>query len=110
MSPYSSPTLWAIILISAAGTYLLRWSFLGGLGARGMPDWAARMLRYTAVAVLPGLIAPLVLWPQATGGQPDPARLAAAAAALAVGVMVRNLLASLGAGIAVFAGMTWLLG
>lgn len=110
MTGYSTAAIWTIILASAAGTYLLRWSFLGVLGGRGIPEWGIRMLRYTAVAVLPGLVAPGVLWPAATGGNPDPARLAAAFAALAAGLVIRNLLAALGAGMGAFWLIRWLTG
>ncbi len=63
-----------------------------------MPPLALRMLRYTPVAVLPGMVAPLVLWPAATGGDTDPARLLAAVVTLAVGLTTRSLLAAMGAG------------
>lgn len=75
---YSDATIWAIIVALGVGTYLIRFSFLGLVGNRKMPDWVLRHLRYTPVAVLPGLVAPLVLWPSATAGDPDPARLASA--------------------------------
>lgn len=94
----SDLTIWLVILALALGTFLLRWSFLGALGDRAIPSWAARALRYTAVAVLPALVAPLVAWPAATGGQPDPARLTAAGVTLLVGVVTRNLLAAVVAG------------
>ena len=48
--------VWTIITCLAAGTYFIRWSFLGLLGDRELPEWAHRHLRYTAVAILPGLI------------------------------------------------------
>jgi branched-subunit amino acid transport protein len=51
--------------------------------------------------VLPGLVAPLVLWPSGTGGEPDPARLAAAGAAVLVGVLTRNTLYAILGGLAV---------
>jgi branched-subunit amino acid transport protein len=50
--------------------------------------------------VIPALVTPLVLFPAAAGGSPDPARLAAAAATLAVGVATRSVLAAILAGIA----------
>lgn len=90
--------IWAVILLLGAGTYLIRFSFLGALGARAIPVWVRRLLRYTPVAVLPGLVAPLVLWPAATDGSPDAARLVAAGAAVAVGVLTRNMLAAILAG------------
>ncbi len=85
-------TVWIVILALGAGSYALRFAFLGLIGNRQLPDWLLRHLRYTAVAVLPGLVAPLVLWPQATGGEPDPARLLAALVTLGTGLMTRNVL------------------
>ena len=81
---YSAAEIWLIIAIMGIGTFLIRWSFLATLGDRDLPPIVIRMLRYTAVAVLPALVAPLVMWPAATGGQPEPARLSAAAVTIAV--------------------------
>lgn len=89
---YSTFEIWAIILGLGIGTFLIRFSFLGLLGGRDLPPVALRLLRYTAVAVIPGLVAPLVVWPQATGGEPDAARMAAALVALGLGVLARNVL------------------
>lgn len=110
MTAYSNLTLWVIILVTAVITFLIRWSFLGVIGARAMPEWLTRMLRYTAAAVLPGLVAPTVLWPEVTGGQPDPSRLLAMLVAVLVGVWLRNLLAAVLAGMLAFWGVAWLLG
>lgn len=101
--------IWAIILVLGAGTYLIRWSFLGALGNRDLPGWVMRMLRYTPVAVLPALVAPLVVWPAATGGVTDPARMAAAAATVAVGVLTRNVMLAILAGGITLTGLLYLL-
>lgn len=95
---YTSAQIWAIIVALALGTFALRYSFLGLIGRRPLPEWALRHLRYTAVAVLPGLIAPLILFPSATGGEPDPARLMAAGVTLGVGLRTRNVLWAILAG------------
>ena len=97
---YSNAEIWFTIVTLGAGTFLLRYSFLGAIGSRPMPQWFLRMLRYTAVAVLPALAAPLVVWPAATHGQTDPVRLAAAAATLIAGFATRNTLAAIVAGAA----------
>lgn len=97
---YTNTEIWFTILTLGAGTFLLRYSFLGAIGSRPMPEWFLRMLRYTAVAVLPALAAPLVVWPAATHGQTDPVRLAAAAATLIAGFATRNTLAAILAGAA----------
>ena len=95
-------TLWTVIIALGAGTYLIRFSFIGIVGGREMPSWVLRHLRYVAVAVMPGLIAPLVVWPAATGGETDPARMIAALIAFAIGIGFNSVLG------AVFGGMVGL--
>ncbi|WP_412509297.1 AzlD domain-containing protein [Roseovarius sp. SYSU LYC5161] len=85
-------TVWITIAGLGLGSFALRFVFMGIIGDRPLPPWLLRHLRYTAVAVLPGLVAPLVLWPAATGGQPDLPRLAAAFSALGVGLVTRNVI------------------
>ena len=101
--------LWFIIIGLGVGSFALRFAFTGLVGDRTMPPWLLRHLRYTAVAILPALVAPQVLWPAATGGTPDPARLAAAAMTLTVGVMTKNLLAAIFSGGATLYGLLYLL-
>ena len=93
--------IWTIIGALAVGTYLIRLSFLGLIGDRDLPPWVLRHLRYTAVGVIPALIAPLVLWPAATDGQPDAARLLAAGATLFVGYFTKSILFAVIAGLGV---------
>ncbi len=110
MSGYSGLEIWLIILALGVGTFLIRFSFLGLVGSRDLPPFVLRLLRYTAVAVIPGLVAPLVVWPAATGGQPDPARILAAAVALGLGVMFRNVLLAIFGGAATLFAAQALLG
>ncbi len=105
---YSDATVWTIIAIMGIGTYLIRFSFLGLIGERRMPEWVLRHLRYTPVAVLPGLVAPLVVWPDATGGSPDPARMAAALVTLAVSWWRSSMLQGAIAGAATLALLLWI--
>lgn len=93
--------IWTVIIVIAIGTFLIRFSFLGMIGARPLPEWALRHLRYTSVAVLPGLVAPLVIWPAAVGGQFDWPRFLAAVATLGFGMAMRNTLAAILGGAAV---------
>ncbi|MFV0384179.1 AzlD domain-containing protein [Paracoccus sp. (in: a-proteobacteria)] len=102
--------IWTIIIVMGIGTFLIRWSFLGALGNRDLPQWVLRMLRYTPVAVLPALVAPLVMWPAATEGQPDPARLTAAAVTVAVGVLTKNVVLTIVAGAGTLVTMLYALG
>lgn len=110
MTEIDRTALWTVIVLLGLGSFGLRFVFLGLIGDRAMPEWVLRHLRYTAVAVIPALIAPLVVWPAATGGEPDPLRLSAAALALAVGAVTRNLYAALGSGALVMFGGGWVLG
>lgn len=90
--------IWGMILGLGLGSFLLRFSFTGLIGSRALPPWVLRHLRYTAVAILPGLVAPLVLWPAATGGNMDAPRLIAAAVTLLTGVLTRSILAAIATG------------
>ncbi|MCJ7872954.1 AzlD domain-containing protein [Marinovum sp. 2_MG-2023] len=92
--------IWLVIVGLGIGSFLLRFSFTGLVGGRALPEWLLRHLRYTAVAILPGLVAPLVVWPAATGGAPDAPRMLAAAAALLTGLVTRNVLAAMFVGAA----------
>lgn len=103
-------TLWIVIVGLGLGSFFLRFVFTGLVGDRAMKPWLVRHLRYTAVAVLPALVAPQVIWPSATDGNPDPARLSAAAVTLAVGLLTRNVLAAMICGGLTLYGMLYLLG
>ncbi len=107
---YSTAEIWFIIVVLGVGTFLIRFSFLGLMGGRSFPPWALRYLRYTPVAVLPGLVAPLVLWPDATGGDLDPPRLMAGAATLIAGLISKSVTIAMGAGAATLYGTMYLLG
>lgn len=103
-------TLWIVIIGLGVGSYLFRFGFLGLIGNRQLPPWILRHLRYTAVAVLPGLVAPLVLWPPATGGDLDIPRLVAALVTILVGLTTRNpLVAIIFGALALYVGL-YLLG
>ena len=94
--------LWLVIFGLGLGSFGLRFVFLGLIGDRPLPDWLMRHLRYSAV------VAPLVLWPRATGGETDPLRLAAAAAALAAGYLGKNVIFGMLAGaVVMLAGAYW---
>jgi len=102
-------TLWIVIIGLGIGSFFLRFVFTGLVGDRVMPAWLLRHLRYTAVAILPALVAPQVIWPAATDGQTDPARLAASAVTLVVGLLTKNVIAAILSGAATLYGMLYLL-
>ncbi|MEM9343981.1 MAG: AzlD domain-containing protein [Pseudomonadota bacterium] len=93
---YDTATIWGIIAVMGVGTFLIRFSFLGIIGDRELPPWVLRLLRFTPVAVIPGLVAPLVVRP----GEPfDLAIAAAAAATLIGGYWSKNLPVAIVAGV-----------
>lgn len=92
--------IWLTIILLGIGTFLLRFSFIGLIGDRELPEWLIRHLRYVPVAVLPGLIAPLIVWPAATDYQTDPARLAAAAVTILIGAVFRSVIGAIMGGMA----------
>ena len=103
-------TLWTVIIFLGVGSFCLRFVFTGLVGDRAMPNWLLRHLRYTAVAILPALVAPQVVWPAATDGVFDIPRAAAAAVALAVGLVTKNVLMAVLSGAATLYGLLYLLG
>ncbi|APX12292.1 AzlD domain-containing protein [Tateyamaria omphalii] len=94
-----SATLWTVIIGLGVGSFLLRFTFLGFVGDRPLPAWLLRHLRYTAVAILPALVAPLVVF-SGENGSTDISRVVAALATLGVGMWTRNVFAAIGAGAA----------
>lgn len=97
---------WTTIIFLGLGSFALRFIFLGAIGNRELPEWVLRHLRYTPVAILPAMVAPLVVWPQATGGETDPLRLLVALATLAIGYFTKNtIIAMAGGGLLIVAGM-----
>lgn len=106
---YSSAEIWSIIIVLGIGTFLIRFSFLGLIGDRKMPDWVLRHLRYTPVAIIPGMVAPLVLWPAATDGTFDIPRFAAAVVTVIVGYTFKGVVRAILAGAATLYALQFLL-
>ncbi len=107
MTDASTADIWIVILSMAAGTFLIRFSFLGMVGDRPLPAWVLRLLRYTPVAVLPAVLAPMLLGPNA---ETDPLRLFCAAATLIVGVWTRSVLWAILTGLGLFFTLSAVLG
>ena len=103
-------TLWIVIVGLGAGSFFLRFVFLGLIGDRPIPEWILRHLRYTAVGFLPAIASPLVIMPPATDGQLDPARLAAGIVTLLEGYFTKNVLWAIFSGAATLYGLLFLLG
>ena len=106
----NTATIWIVIVSLGIGSYLIRFSFLGLIGGRDLPEWCLRHLRYVAVAVMPALITPLIIWPDATGGETDPARLVAALAAFIIGIKFNSVIGAIFSGMLTLYGMQYLIG
>ena len=102
----SDITTWLIILGVAAGTYLIRLSFIQAWQWIGVPDELARALRFVPPAVFAALILPALLAP---GGpvdlSPGNLRLVAGALAAVVAWYSRSVLLTLAVGM----GALWTL-
>lgn len=98
----SALTVWTVIILLGIVTYLIRFSFLGLLAGRRLPAWAAEALGFVPVAVLPAIIAPMVLLSPATRDWAEPHRPLAALLALGVGMATRSLLGAIAAGMGGF--------
>ena len=61
-------------------------------------------------AVMPGLIAPLVVWPAANDGIPEPTRLIAALIAFAIGMWFRSVIGAVFGGMITLYALQFLLG
>ncbi|MBU2934690.1 MULTISPECIES: AzlD domain-containing protein [Pacificibacter] len=105
----STAQIWIIIIAMGIGTYVIRFSFLGLIGNRDLPSWLLKMLRFTPVAVLPGVVAPMLIGSNAAHSA-DPLRLSAAMVTLVVGLLTRNVLYAIIAGLGVFFGLGALIG
>jgi branched-subunit amino acid transport protein len=92
--------LWIVIIGLGIGSFALRFAFTGLVGNRALPLWLMRHLRYTAVGILPAIIAPAVLWPAATCGNYDLPRISAAIVTLAIGLIWKNVVGAILGGVA----------
>ncbi|MEY4758399.1 MAG: hypothetical protein RJA34_3297 [Pseudomonadota bacterium] len=103
---------WLIVLGLAAGTFLIRYSFIGLFANRDMPAWLSHALKLMVpaifaamvcggVAVLGGQVVGLAYWP----------RYASVAAALLVAVSTKGkVLPTVVTGMAALHGLPWLWG
>ncbi|MGV6839539.1 MAG: AzlD domain-containing protein [Planktomarina sp.] len=107
---FSDTQLWIVIFMLGLSTWLIRFSFMAILGDRDLPEWMLRHLRYTAVAIMPGLVAPWVIFPETIGGTQDPMRIVAAATAVIIGAWTRSVIAGFFAGLVLFYSTMYLVG
>ena len=102
MSNWTNAEIWFVIAALGVATFTIRFSFLGLVGDRTLPDWVLRHLRYTPVAFLPAMVTPAVLWPDATGGAISAPHLVGAAVVLTIGYWRKAPVLAAVSGIAAF--------
>ena len=98
---FTSAQFWFVCIGLALGSFILRFGFLGLMGGRQLPEWVLRHLRYTAVAILPALVTPLVIWPAPTGGVFSIPHFVAAVLTVVAGFLTRSVLGGIVTGGAV---------
>ncbi len=105
MTTHSTATIWLLIGVTAAGTWLIRISFIALLGRVSViPDLAMRVLRMIPAAVLAALIGPSLTHAEGAFDLGTERFLAGLLAGL-VAWRTRNVLATIGVGM----GGLWLL-
>jgi branched-subunit amino acid transport protein len=98
--------LWLLIAVIGLGTFALRLSFIHLWGRIELPQIVHRALRFIPAAVLAALVLPALVRPEgAIDFSPHNLRLIAGLLAAAVALLTRNVLFTLGAGMAAL----WLL-
>jgi branched-subunit amino acid transport protein len=101
--------LWLTILIAGLLTFLTRLSFIALFGHWQLPDWLRRALRFVPPAVLSAIIFPEVLMRDGSlAVQANNFRLVAALVAALVAWRTRNVLLTIGSGMAVLYLLQWL--
>ncbi len=90
---------WAIVICAGLVTLGVRASFIVLPPHTRVPAWLLESLKYVAAAVLPALVAPDVLFRDATAGETfNLYRIAAAAVAMAFALKTRNVFGTLAVG------------
>ena len=108
----SDAMVWAALVVAAAGTFVIRFSFLALFSRFGaVPAPLLRALRMVPAAVLAALILPAFVRPEGSVDlSVDNLRLLAAIAAAGAALRWRNLLAPLAAGMIALWLLEWWLG
>lgn len=94
----STGETWAMIGGLAVLTYLIRFSFIGLMRGRRFPPAVMTALNHVPAAVLPAMVAPVVVFDRAAGGFGPAEGMIAAAAVIAVGMASRSVLWAIVAG------------
>ena len=102
--------IWLIMVATGIFTFGTRFIMLSGVANRKLPAWLVEALNFVPIAVLTAIIVPAVLIDPASQnfsilGNP---RLLAALIAIAVALITRQVIATIGAGLATLWIIKWL--
>lgn len=104
-------TYWGLMLGMAAITFLMRYSLFAWPNLR-FPPLVRQGLHYVPTAVQTAIVVPGMLLPDGTHWQLslDNAYLLAGIVSIGIAAISRNLLATIGGGLAVFFALRWAMG
>ncbi len=96
---WSPLTLWLAILFMGAGTFALRWSFIGWMERFDEPSWLRGVLKFVPVSVMAALVVAGLLHSGAfESAKPLNPRLLAALIASIVAIRTKSLLLTIALG------------
>ena len=97
--------IWLVMICAGVLTFAARYSMIGLVGSRELPQRLKRLLEYVAPAVLASIIAPEVMLVDSAITLTSNPKIPAFILALGVALLTRNVLATIATGMATL----WLL-
>lgn len=103
---------WGVVLSLAAGTFLIRYSFIGLFANRDIPPWLEHGLKFMVPAIFAAIVASgVVMNTGHIGGWAQWPRYAAALVALGFALKFKgNVVLTVGSGMLALHGLPWLVG
>ena len=98
--PIDAPTLWIIMMVIGAGTFLIRFSFIWLFGLGEVHPAVQRALRLVPPSVLSALVLPSIVFPQQAAFSMVSPRLWAGVIAALVAWRTKNVLYTIVSGMA----------
>ena len=102
--------IWFLMIATGIFTFATRFIMLSGIFGKKLPVWLIEALRFVPIAVLTAIIIPAVLIDPANKhiAVTDNPRLLAAFIAIAVALITRQIITTIGAGLATLWALQWL--
>ena len=102
--------IWFLMIVTGFFTFGTRFVMLTGIFGKKLPVWLIEALRFVPIAVLTAIIVPAVLIDPANQqiAVTDTHRLLAAFIAIAVALITRQVITTIGAGLATLWVLQWL--